>query len=432
MGNGQLDDYVITPSADSGSYNRNESVQTSSLRHATTPSASKDLIAPRDHVPNCPNPKTYAIYITGSPENAFIEATVRFAGALTPTDARDVAPTGTGDFRTLYTAAFNALNAVMTPCDTLVVYAASHGGWDEEADSASGNIMYKRTSAALGKQQTQWIGATDLIFPIRNLNACHLEVIIDACFGGAMLSEFRQAFNFAPLRDTERIVVVSADAASSAVFAEVSTGSELFGTTLGGLFTNELIANGGLNVYPSALAGVMNTLKAQSGVFTVDSVTVDQGADYLYVPASTPCGATGTVPTATPATEITATPSPSPSPSPTATPAATTTTTPTPTVAPTATAAPSFGCNSGTYNKTSGDSGCGIGTISVDENQQAILNPGGSSQTVNCSGQVSCTGTDLTIFAQPSHTCTFTCEGQTMVTQCTNPSNEFCEETLQR
>lgn len=204
----------------------------------------------RHAIPGCnaSNSQTFLIVVRGTDENIFIEAAAKMEQALQPAAVYSVVPLPNADFRDLMKAAIATLSPQMDLCDTLVVYVTSHGGWDEQVDEASGNIMYKRSDAALGAAQTQWNAGSDILLPLRRMTPCHLLVIVDACYSGAMLDPkvggnlVKSASILPPA--VHAVFLTSTDSATAAEYAPITLGNELFGVTTGGLFSNQLIASG--------------------------------------------------------------------------------------------------------------------------------------------------------------------------------------------
>jgi hypothetical protein len=204
----------------------------------------------RHTIPGCnaANSQTFLIVVRGTDESIFLEAAAKMEAALQPAGLYSVVPLPNADFRDLMKAAIATLNPQMDVCDTLVVYVTSHGGWDEDTDEASGNIMYKRSDAALGAGQTQWNAGSDIILPLRSMTPCHLLVIVDACYSGAMLDpkvggNFVKSAAILPPA-VHAVFLTSTDSETAADYAPIALGNELFGVETGGLFSNQLIASG--------------------------------------------------------------------------------------------------------------------------------------------------------------------------------------------
>jgi len=207
-------------------------------------------VSPRSHDPACNGvtAKTFAILIRGSDESQFLEAATKMEAALSPTASFSVVPLFNASFRDVYRTAVSQANAQLGPCDTLVIYITSHGGWDEQVGEASGNFMYKRTDASLGKDQTEWVTASDLLLPLTGLKACHLVVIADICYGATLINKGTVSFKALVPRllpkSVQTVVLTSSDSVTSAKYAPINLGNTLFGVETGGRFSNELIASG--------------------------------------------------------------------------------------------------------------------------------------------------------------------------------------------
>ena len=243
----------------------------------------------RDHVEGCEDAKTFALIITGATESSFLESTIRFSAALSADVVREIVPSNSSDFSDLYRVTYNELNAQMTPCDRLIIYIASHGYEDDDGNGL-GAFMYERRDKSLGDNRKQSFTPFELSSPLRNtLKACHLQLIVDACFSGSMAPLFRQAFDRRGFKHVDRYFLASTDATTTATFENISTGGVLFGTTTGGKFTNELIEAGVVGGTPAELSEKVDELVGQGGVFTYDSYAHDQGAQYLYLPPTEAC-----------------------------------------------------------------------------------------------------------------------------------------------
>lgn len=254
---------------------------------------------PRHAIPGCnaSNSQTFLIVVRGTDESIFLEAAAKMEQALQPAAVYSVVPLPNADFRALMKAAIATLDPQMDLCDTLVVYVTSHGGWDEETDEASGNIMYKRTDVALGAAQTQWNAGSDILLPLRRMTPCHLLVIVDACYSGAMLDpkiggNFVKSAAILPPA-VHAVFLTSTDSETAAEYAPIALGNELFGVATGGLFSNQLIASG-LLTSPLDLDNIGNNFEAIVADVP-DEPANDQGAKKHVRPPKdgAVCGQTG-------------------------------------------------------------------------------------------------------------------------------------------
>jgi hypothetical protein len=212
--------------------------------------------APAHIIPGCDetNSRTFLLTVIGHEDSMFEVAATKLNGGVAATRTENIVPTPGEDFRDLLGLFFRRLNADMTVCDTLVVYVTSHGGWDDDTGAASGNFQYKRTSASLGKQQSQWLSGSDLLLGLARLKACHLLTIFDTCYAGSFLdpsntSGVRSASRLLP-KAVHAAFVTASDATRTAKYRPISVGNEIFGLETGSLFTNQLIASGLLGAAP--------------------------------------------------------------------------------------------------------------------------------------------------------------------------------------
>lgn len=260
-------------------------------------------VAPSDPplhaIPGCnaSNSQTFLLTIRGTDgESIFLEAAEKMNAAVQPSAQASVVPLFAESFATVMNSAFATLNAQMDPCDTLVVYVTSHGGWDdEEGNQATGSFQYKRTNASLGRFQTQWIGGSELLLPLRTLKACHLLMILDTCYAGSFLEPKRGNGIVVSSRVLPKglhaLFLAAADSKTTSEYAPISLGNTLFGTATGSLFSNQLIASGLLA--PGAIG--LDNVSAKFGPMVADvadSPAKKQGASKFERPADpeAPCG----------------------------------------------------------------------------------------------------------------------------------------------
>lgn len=192
-------------------------------------------LSPRmfDHVPGCSKATTYALLVQGAdegPQRGDMDQVKSFFGhgGIPPASVYQWKPTAGKSPRDEINMMWAKIKAAATICDYVFVFVTSHGNrngqeqLDTDATNKDGSpVGYESWSP----KNLDW----------SNCHACHITIIIDACYSGRTLKDLIPVFQ--PMTGKKVIIMTSSD-------ANHESGSygwyDLKGRT-GGAFTNALM-----------------------------------------------------------------------------------------------------------------------------------------------------------------------------------------------
>ena len=155
---------------------------------------------------------------------------------------------------------FQSLSTVAGQGDTFILYFTGHGAGgqlvlDAAEDRTGATSYWQRVKNAandlFGDPREEWLGTED--FDFTNNAACHVYVILEACFTGTVIDDGKQ-IGYAGLNDANhpgRDYVILTSASSKEFSIGYNTGQVILGvgavaggrdTQVGGAFTNHLLA----------------------------------------------------------------------------------------------------------------------------------------------------------------------------------------------
>ena len=225
----------------------------------------RDLAPMFDHVPGCTSARTYALLVQGAdegPMRADMDQIKTFFGhgGIPAASVRQWKPTAGKSPRTEINAMWAQIKSEATPCDYIFVFVTSHGNRNgsEQLDTDATN----KDGSPVGYESwnptyLDWSGC----------KACHITVIIDACYSGKTLQDLQKTFT--PMTGRKVVVMASSDARHE---SGSYTWYNLRGRT-GGAFTNAVVdafntqSAGGATVSLGKVFDEANTTVA-STVFT--------------------------------------------------------------------------------------------------------------------------------------------------------------------
>ncbi|HKW77585.1 MAG TPA: hypothetical protein VJQ09_00720 [Candidatus Limnocylindria bacterium] len=210
-----------------------------------------------DHVPGCSSATTYALLVQGAdegPQRGDMDQVKSFFGhgGIPPASVYQWKPTAGKSPRDEINAMWAKIKAAATPCDYVFVFVTAHGNrngleqLDTDATNKDGSpVGYESWSP----KNLDW----------NNCRACHITIIIDACYSGRTLNDLKQLFQG---RFGSKVVVM---ASSDANHESGSYGWYDPKGRTGGAFTNALMdafnaqSAGGANVSLGNVFDAANT-----------------------------------------------------------------------------------------------------------------------------------------------------------------------------
>jgi len=193
----------------------------------------RDLAPMFDHVPGCTTARTYALLVQGAdegPMRADMDQIKTFFGhgGIPPASVRQWKPTPGKSPRTEINAMWAQIKAEATPCDYVFVFVTSHGNRNgaEQLDTDATN----KDGTPVGYES--W---NPTYLDWSNCKACHITIIIDACYSGKTLQDLQKIFT--PMTGRKVVVMASSDARHE---SGSYTWYNLRGRT-GGAFTNAVV-----------------------------------------------------------------------------------------------------------------------------------------------------------------------------------------------
>jgi|GEM_PF-5793328 len=82
-------------------------------------------------------------------------------------------------------SALDELNTTLGPNDNLLIYYAGHGAVRKAGKQGS----WIPVDGETGNKSSKWVSSDDIVTRLNGLAARHILVVVDACFGGTILSE---------------------------------------------------------------------------------------------------------------------------------------------------------------------------------------------------------------------------------------------------
>ncbi len=250
-----------------------------------------------DHVPGCTQSTTYALIIGGADEgpiNADIKQIkdVFGHGGIPPASVRQWTPTPNSSPVAEVRALWDQIKAAATPCDHLFVFITAHG--------TRGGAAKLETDRVKDGIPVDFESFTASTLDWGNCRACHITIIIDACYSGRMVDQFKTIFT--PLTGRKVVVMSSSDSRHE---SGSYTWYNLKGRT-GGAFTNAFmdafndLAKGGATVNLGTAFDNANTAVASTAFTTAIRQQNPQYWERKLQPGETCAGLATATPTSTP------------------------------------------------------------------------------------------------------------------------------------
>ena len=206
---------------------------------ATGPTPARNAPMPRalapmfDHVPGCTDAKTYALLVEGADEGpirADMDQIKTFFGhgGIPAASVRQWRPTAGKSPRTEINAMWAQIKAEATPCDYVFIFVSSHG-------NPNGNEQLETDATNKDGSPVGYESWSPKYLDWNGCKACHITIIIDACYSGRTLQDLKAVFS--PMTGRKVVIMASSD-------ARHESGSYTWynprGRT-GGAFTNALV-----------------------------------------------------------------------------------------------------------------------------------------------------------------------------------------------
>jgi hypothetical protein len=165
-----------------------------------------------DHVPGCDHATTYALLIPGSDESAMNGDVSHVKnmfghGGIPPALVWEHKPPTEHPVEDV-AAKFKEICSRATECDTIFLFISSHG-------TRGGAAKLDSTAVNKDGSPVDFESLTAAYFNFKECKACHIIIIIDSCYSGRMLDQFKTMLT--PLTGKKAVVMSSADAAHESV-----------------------------------------------------------------------------------------------------------------------------------------------------------------------------------------------------------------------
>jgi len=174
--------------------------------------------------------------------------------------------------------AFDALRKKITPEDSLFIFYAGHGYWDEDIGQG-----YWLPSDARRDTKTDWIPNSTIQDMIRGIKSKHTLLVSDACFSGGLFKT-RSAFSDAPRAARELFKMPSRKAMTSGTLTEVPDVSVFVQYFIKRLHENDQRYLSSQELFTSFRTAVINnSYTHQVPQYGEIRQTGDEGGDFIFV-----------------------------------------------------------------------------------------------------------------------------------------------------
>lgn len=173
------------------------------------------------------------------------------------------------------------LNSTLGPNDNLLIYYAGHGAVRKAGKQGS----WIPVDGEAGSKSAKWVSSDDIVTRLTGMAARHVLFVIDACFGGTILSEVNATRGGEPTSDAVQQIYNrrSRKAMTSGAAEEVSDASpfmELMRADLGNFKGRTLMAT---QLFSAVQDSLMKMDYAQAPQYSNIVTDGNDGGDFVFV-----------------------------------------------------------------------------------------------------------------------------------------------------